>query len=97
MKQLEFFYNTIDLEGSELTQAIEDCKKQEEIVLSLFKKHEKLSPSDVWKMGFTDTPITSIRRSITNLTKQGRLFKTDEYKDGVYGKREHLWTIKFYL
>ena len=36
-------------------------------------------------------PITSIRRAISTLTKQGNLTKTDELRKGKYGKKTHTW------
>ena len=36
-------------------------------------------------------PLTSIRRAISDLTREGVLKKTDKQKMGYYGKREYMW------
>jgi hypothetical protein len=38
-----------------------------------------------------DTPLTSIRRAITNLTNRGLLSKTDTKVMGKYGRMESMW------
>jgi len=38
-----------------------------------------------------DALLTSVRRSITNLTKSGRLTKTKEKKTSIYGRPEYVW------
>ena len=38
-------------------------------------------------------PLSSIRRGISNLKKQGYLKKTNETKIGIYGKPEHIYTL----
>jgi hypothetical protein len=39
-------------------------------------------------------PVTSVRRSISNLTKQGKLEKTSEMKKEEYGKPNYYWKLK---
>jgi hypothetical protein len=39
-------------------------------------------------------PITSIRRSLTNLTESGFLIKTDRQRIGAKGKPEYIWEYK---
>ena len=41
-----------------------------------------------------DIPITSVRRSISNLTKEGKLLKSSlATVKGAYNMRNHTWTI----
>jgi len=40
-----------------------------------------------------ETPITSIRRSITVLTTLGLLIKTEHKKTGPNGRPEYLWRV----
>ena len=58
---------------------------------------DKLTPSEVYLIYNVDykpnTPITSIRRAMNTLTKRGKLVKTDEMKEGEYGKPEHCWRL----
>lgn len=63
-------------------------------VLNLFEAHPglKLSPSKVHAICFDeDTPLTSTRRAITELTNRGWLRKTQRYTRGAYGRAERCW------
>jgi Fe2+ or Zn2+ uptake regulation protein len=42
----------------------------------------------------SSTPITSIRRSLTVLTKKEKLEKVDIKKNGNYGRANYQWKIK---
>lgn len=94
------FYNTIYFRSEDLTKAWEDTKRQENLILFIFKQnpYKKFSPSDIWNFFITNTnhnwPLTSIRRSITDLTSDGVLTKLDETKKGLYGKPEFYWQLK---
>jgi hypothetical protein len=69
--------------------------KQEEYILAFFKDEEKpQSPSMVYDALPEHWPITSVRRAITNLTTAGELVKTNNTVTGMYGKPEHLWSLK---
>lgn len=46
------------------------------------------------QIGVNDTPITSIRRGMTNLTTRGKLVKTDRTVIGAKGKPENIWKVK---
>ena len=91
------FYNTINLYGSDLFRANDKARKQEDVVLELFKSSKGLTPFEVdeklRQMGRI-YPITSIRRSITNLTKEGKLVKTAIKRVGDYGQMNYVWEIK---
>jgi len=90
------FYNTNELNKKDLSKAINKASKQEEIVLTIFKFRKKLSASQAWKIYQEykpNTPLTSIRRAITNLLKLGYLTKTAEKITGIYGAREYIYQI----
>lgn len=87
------YYNTTNLTGGQLAREIANCKTQEQAVLLIFQSEGKLSPSEVFHRYPTPVPLTSIRRAITNLTKDGLLEKTDKTKPGAYGKAEHVWQL----
>ena len=38
-------------------------------------------------------PLTSIRRGMSNLTKEGYLIKTNDTQSGRYGKQEHFYKL----
>ncbi len=91
------FYNTISLCGEDLKKAHADTTKQEEIIEIVFKRHQeaKFSPSDIWVLLTQQLQknvlLTSVRRSITDLTESKILVKLPEQKMGIYKKPEHLW------
>ena len=38
-------------------------------------------------------PLTSIRRAMTTLTKDGKLIKTDKQVPGIYGTPNYKWKL----
>lgn len=104
MKQLGIFdhpespsyFQTTEKTVSELITAEKKAKRQEDIALEIFKKNSPLSPSQalkIWCKGNKAIPLTSLRRALSNLTRDGLLVKTNILVDGMYGEREHLWKI----
>lgn len=88
------FYNTIGENPNELTLSIAKAKTQEEKIMKCFYYYESsLSPSMVLSMTQLRCPITSIRRGMTNLSNEGKLVKTNKQVKGLYGKKEHLWSL----
>ena len=86
------FYNTINEVSSVLVTSHTNTRTQEAIILDCFKSaQEPLSPSMVHFLTKLKCPITSIRRAMSDLTKQGSLTKTPKYTIGKFGKKEHLW------
>lgn len=86
------YFNTTNESGKQLEIFNESANNQEEQILNLMKLYKKLSPSDVNKY-FTNYPLTSVRRALTNLSNQGKLIKTDEKKIGIYRRMEYIWEI----
>jgi predicted HTH transcriptional regulator len=84
------YFNTTNESGKQLEIFEQTAKNQESQILELMKLYKKLSPSDVQKY-FSNFPLTSVRRALTNLSKQGKLIKTDETKIGIYGRPEFIW------
>lgn len=90
------FYNTIEASGQQLIDFEQKAQTQEELILSCFKQYNKIDliPDEVQDLCWlSETPITSIRRAITNLTKQGKLIKTTNQRKGRYGKMTYAWKI----
>ena len=86
------FYNTINEVSSTLVKSHQTARTQEAVILDCFKSaKEPLSPSMVHFLTKLKCPITSIRRAMTNLSKDGSLEKTSKYTIGKFGKKEHLW------
>lgn len=93
----ESFHNTVYLEGERLEKAEEQCKSQEDRILRIFAAYGgQMTPFDVitlYNRQYAPVPITSIRRAISNLTKDGKLSKCDRMKDEMYGKPNHYWRL----
>jgi hypothetical protein len=76
---------------------------QDDVILEMFYQWPKMSPSQCWeryqgfmvnRMGLKfpgSVPLTSIRRSFTDLTDVEFLIKTAEKVTGVYGRPEYVW------
>jgi hypothetical protein len=91
------FYNTAKLSGEELKQAIAHAKSQEETILLLFtNRFRTATPSQVKQaLKWCDKhwEITSVRRALSNLTKDGKLEKTHHQRPGPHGMPEHIWQL----
>ena len=98
--QLELeFYNTIHQKGTELEKCIHTAQKQGEAILKIMKIiNRPLTPYQVKhvyeRYRKHSILITSVRRSLTNLTNTGHLEKTDKRVLGEYGSPNHLWKVK---
>lgn len=91
------YYNTTKLSKKEVIEANNEALAQEGNIIEIFKKHSPLAPSDVWRiyerLYKKSILLTSVRRSITTLTKKGILTKTSIKKIGVYKRLEYVWKI----
>jgi predicted ArsR family transcriptional regulator len=89
------YYNTTNVNGQDLRDYRARAKSQEELILVHFQtRGGEWSPSQILQRVFTDgTPITSVRRAMTNLTDQGYLFKTGHKCRGMFGRPEYLWRL----
>ena len=98
MLRTDPFYNTIGLKDNPLKEATKKAERQEDRVLEIFKATGiAMTPEDIERRYndiFPPAPLTSFRRAITNLTKQGLLVKCEEMTEGKYGKPVHYWKIK---
>ena len=90
------YYNTNAEEGSVLEASEKQADSQEDTILKYFQAHPTClySPSWFQKVLMPQTPITSIRRAITNLANAGHLVKTSYMVKGLYHKKEHAWQLK---
>lgn len=90
------YYNTTNQKQPDLKKEWDKTENQEQSVLRLFKQFNRLTASECWKLyEVPHTPITSIRRAITDLMLDGELIKTSEKKKGIYGKPEYVYQLKF--
>ncbi|KKL81902.1 hypothetical protein LCGC14_1990080, partial [marine sediment metagenome] len=88
--------------GDKLQEYQNQAASQESKISSFFQLNpgEIFSPWEVQSLVFkTKTPITSVRRSMSDLTKVGILTKTEHLKEaGNYGRRSYAWMLneKYY-
>ena len=90
------FYNTTNESGTQLKKNIRQAVKQDDLILNFFKKHpdKEYTPLEIWQAVFDEaTPITSVRRSITNLTKADKLEETDIKREGAHGRSNYCWRL----
>ena len=89
------YYNTNNETGTALAGSNAKASTQEKLIMEIYLAKKELSASDAWKLYDAKgmTPITSIRRAITNLTKEGKLYKTAKMTNGLYGKKEHIYSV----
>lgn len=91
------FYNTTKERGPVLREYTGKADSQGRLILNYFKHHRYsvFPPSDVSKrFRRKGWPITSVRRTITTLTKERMLVKTDLKKVGPMGRGEYCWKLK---
>lgn len=91
------FYNTINLEARELSDAQQEALSQEQRILRFFigcRQGYSVAPSAICDSVFdNDVLLTSVRRAMTSLTRRGDLVKLEAMIVGPYGSPEHLWTV----
>ena len=91
------FHNTTDLSGGELGASEAKAVKQEDIVIDFFRRYpdKEFTPWEVLEScpHMKHTPITSVRRAMTNLTKDGLLVKTQNKRVGTYGAKSYTWRL----
>ena len=89
------YFNTNNESGEDLSSSRGKAMSQQDFILDSIRSHptRTFSPHDLeWLC--PDSPITSIRRAISNLTEAGYLEKTDKMVMGPYGKKVHTWRLK---
>ena len=92
------FHNTINAQDEELKQHEAKSETQGERILRIFSGHPERSftPCEIHNsLGTIDQPLlTSIRRSITNLTRDGYLERTSTRRLGAHGAMNYTWQLK---
>ena len=90
------YYNTNNETGIDLRESWTSNAKQDELILRIFMiaPNDSFTPDEIeeaCQRCNKNWPITSIRRAISTLTKHGNLTKTNELREGKYGKKTHAW------
>jgi hypothetical protein len=89
------YYNTTRLVGVEKQVREGKAKKQAAQILQFFQAHPNswFGPSDVHKR-MPWIQLNSVRRSMSDLTRAGKLIKEKRLQTGMFGAPEHLWHLK---
>jgi hypothetical protein len=94
------FHNTLELAGPALAEAHAKAKSQEERILEYFQRSSPgatFTPEYLLPLMPRGTPLTSVRRAMTNLTTAGHLEKVplgQKRTRGKLGKPVHSWTLR---
>ena len=103
------YHNTNNEKGATLKESRKKAKSQDEMVLEFFRNHDQLgvTPERCLRhfqiteilepfsnRKWHNTPITSIRRSFSNLKKKGLIYKTGQTIEGDFGKQIAIWKTK---
>ncbi len=94
------FHNTTGESGHVLHRYQDKALAQDERLLAYFElRYERsrqyvlLTPTAALQRVFTNSvPITSVRRALSNLTRDGKL-RTSGKAMGPYGRPEHYWRL----
>lgn len=92
------YHNTIPLSGDELKAREMKAESQGRKILDFFRlrPHQSFTPFEVLRLiGFERVPVTSIRRSLTNLTQclEHYLIVTGEKRPGDFGDPNNCWAL----
>ena len=90
---MNHYHNTTNQNETFVAKETIKCLKQEDEVMCIMIKHTQLTPSEVWNKYPKTILLTSIRRSLSNLCKEGHLMKADRTKISPYGKPEHYYNL----
>ena len=99
------YHNTTNENGATLQESRSKAKTQDQTVLEYFKNHDQLGVTPerclrhfkimekLSESKWHNTPVTSIRRSFSNLKNQGLIKKTELTIEGDFGKNVHVWKL----
>lgn len=101
--QLDFFSRTNSYHNSlpitdenVLEQKEAKAKSKDKQILEYLEAHpnQSFTPPELHLLLGQQGPLSSVRRSLTNLTKAGKLIMTDEMRPGLWGDPNHCWRLK---
>jgi hypothetical protein len=91
------YYNTTNESTEQLEMFESKAKTQSEIIMEFLATQPSIEygSSQLLRLVFKDTiPITSVRRSISNLVRQNKLIYSGGTRQGLFGRNENLIKIK---
>jgi response regulator of citrate/malate metabolism len=91
------YFNTTHVTNPELLEYQAKAQTQKEIILSIMSVAQQATASEIWLGHFVKScPVTSVRRAMTCLMKEGKLIKTPIKKIGLWGRPEYVYKINEY-
>jgi len=92
------YYNTNKETGDTLLKSRDKAERQENIILAYFKRSlvPLYAPHELEFLFDHKATITSPRRALNKLVKEGKLIKTNKMVMGTYGKMVHTWELVSY-
>jgi len=86
------YFDTTELQRVSLVNAVAAARNQNERVMAWFSVMYEGTPSQA-RAALPHAPITSVRRAITTLERNGQLRRTDRQQIGPYGRPEYVWAL----
>ena len=90
------YHNTTGESGMQLEVFEKKAKTQSEMIMRFLSSQPMVEygASQLLRLAFNGSiPITSVRRSISDLVKENKLFYTGGVREGLFGRNENL--VKF--
>lgn len=88
------FFNTTQETPKQVQMFATKSNCQDQEVLTIAKRLQKFSASIIYKQyPISNVPITSIRRSINSLMKNGKIEATGNKVEGIYGRSEKQYKV----
>lgn len=99
MNQLDIFktnayHNSLpERDEKKLSEYEAKAKKQDQNIGRFMEEHanQSFTPAELYLLFGQQWPITSIRRSLTNLTDDEKLIMTGEKRKGIFGRGNNCW------
>lgn len=89
------YFNTTQETSTNLKQFEAKAESQEQQVLTILRRSSRgMTASEIFR-AYPDkrTPLTSVRRALTNLCNDKRVVKTAFKREGLYGRNEFVFTV----
>lgn len=97
--QSQPFYNSINLSDAQWNVENEKAKSLQSIIERVFADNPTIQISGWLMLRYLENKLgkrvnlNSVRRSITNLKKEGKIYKTTIMRTGEEGQPEHLYSL----
>ena len=88
------YYNTTRQTGEQLEIFKSKARSQDAVILEYMRLQDRaLTRDEVIDGCMTDTPVSSVTRSMNTLLNKGAILKLETMRKGKYGRPQHLWAV----